>query len=218
MNQKQLIEWLEDRNRFWRQESNRLLEEAETIKRNIQRSNDPYSDLRKYEELVVEAQRALSNAIAVGQEARILKDQKKAKVLALEVPQEESEPLPFSEPPLDEEDTLQMPPVTDAPKEVPEEIQQVIGYLQQLIEDVEAGKLDTGTGLSIGQDQTLQAALSWVAYDESGHEDGEWEDEDEEDQQFWYDDYDDHPDCPEHGMIRLTNQYGEDVCAYCGDK
>jgi len=131
---------------------------------------------------------------------------------------EKDEPLPFSEPPLDEEDTLQMPPVTDAPKEVPEEIQQVIGYLQQLIEDVEAGKLDTGTGLSIGQDQTLQAALSWVAYDESGYEDGEQEDEDEEDQQFWYDDYDDHPDCPEHGMIGLTNQYGEDVCAYCGEK
>jgi len=130
---------------------------------------------------------------------------------------EKDEPLPFSEPPLDEEDTLQMPPVTDAPKEVPEEIQQVIGYLQQLIEDVEAGKLDTGTGLSIGQDQTLQAALSWVAYDESGYEDGEQEDEDEEDQQFWYDDYPDKV-CTYHGQAYHYKPDGTAICGYCGEK
>lgn len=141
----------------------------------------------------------------------------KVQVVALEVPQEESEPLPFSEPPLDEEDTLQMAPVTDAPKEVPEEIQQVIGYLQQLIEDVEAGKLDTGTGLTIGQDQTLQAAFSWVAFDESGYEDGEQEDEDEEDQQFWYDDYPDKV-CTYHGQAYHYKPDGTAICGYCGEK
>lgn len=138
-----------------------------------------------------------------------------AQVIDLDVPQEESEPLPFSEPPLDEEDTLQMTPVTAAPQELPEEIQKVIGYLQQLIEDLEAGKRDTGSGLSIGQDQTFLEALSWVVYDES-HENGEQEDEDGEDQ-FWYDDYPDKV-CTYHGQAYHYKPDGTAICGYCGEK
>lgn len=137
----------------------------------------------------------------------------------------EIEPLPFSEPPIDEEDTVQMTPAADQPQELPEDIQGAIGYLQQLIEDLEAGKRDTGSGLTVGQDMTLQAALSWVAYYESLPEYEEDEgftemfsqrdDEKEDDDPDWHDDY---PDCRDHGEIMITNDYGQDVCAKCGNE
>lgn len=174
---------------------------------------------------IIAAQKALENAADLMLRA---KEAQAIKVLALEVPQEESEPLPFSEPPLDEEDTLEMTPVTDAaPSELPEDIQGAIGYLQQLIEDLEAGKRDT---LTDGQAMTLQAALSWVAYDKSSprevdeEEDDDlllisldYEEEDEPEDEDWFDDYPDKV-CPHHFEEWYYSASGIAVCATCGER